>query len=113
MTLAIIKTGGKQYIVTPGQKIKIEKLPKEVGDEVVFDQVFLVSNDPLTTSGLAEARIGHPIVKDAVVKGKILSQGKGKKIIIQKFKPKVRYHKRAGHRQLYTEVQISEITSSG
>lgn len=102
MTLAIIKTGGKQYIVTPGQKIKIEKLPKEVGDEVVFDQVFLVEKDKKTA-------IGHPIVKDAVVKGKIISQGKGKKIIIQKFKPKVRYHKRAGHRQLFTEVEITGI----
>ncbi|OHA62579.1 MAG: 50S ribosomal protein L21 [Candidatus Wildermuthbacteria bacterium GWA2_46_15] len=101
MTLAVIKTGGKQYIVTPGQKLKIEKLPKEVGDEIIFDQVLLVSND-LT-------RIGHPVVKDVEVKGKVLSQGKGKKITILKFKPKVRYHKKAGHRQLYTEVEITQI----
>lgn len=109
MTLAIIKTGGKQYLVSPGQKIKIEKLSKEVGDEVDFDQVLLVSNDPSKNSGQAEARIGHPIVKDATVKGKVLSQGKGKKITIQKFKAKVRYHKRAGHRQLFTEVEITGI----
>ncbi len=102
MALAIIKTGGKQYIVSPGKKIKIEKLPQVVGEEVVFDQVLLTENDK-------KVELGHPVVKDVTVRGKILSQGKGKKITIQKFKPKVRYHKRMGHRQLYTEVEITEI----
>ncbi|MBI4359080.1 MAG: 50S ribosomal protein L21 [Candidatus Nealsonbacteria bacterium] len=102
MSLAIIKTGGKQYIVAPGQKLKIEKLPQEIGAEIVFDQVLLVEKNE-------KVEIGHPLVKDASVKGKVLQQGRGKKIIIQKFKAKVRYHKRAGHRQPYTEVEVTEV----
>ena len=102
MTLAVIKTGGKQYIVTPGQKLKIEKLPKEVGDEVVFDEVLLTHDDQKT-------EIGMPLVKCTKVTAKVLSQGKGKKIVILKYKPKIRYHKKTGHRQLYTEIQIKTI----
>jgi large subunit ribosomal protein L21 len=102
MTLAVIKTGGKQYIVTPGQKLKIEKLPKEVGDEVVFDEVLLTHDDQKT-------EIGMPLVKSTKVTAKVLSQGKGKKIVILKYKPKIRYHKKTGHRQLYTEIQIKTI----
>lgn len=102
ISLAVIKTGGKQYLVSPGQKLRIEKLELPVGSEVVFDQVFLVEKDK-------KVEIGRPVVKNVKVVGKVLSQGKGKKIIIQKFKPKVRYHKKAGHRQLYTEVEITQI----
>lgn len=98
---AIIKTGGKQYIVSPGDKIKVEKLETPEGGEVVFDSVLLFSDK--------ETQIGAPYVKDYVVNGKILKQGKGKKIIVYKYKPKKRYHKKQGHRQLFSEVEIVSI----
>lgn len=102
MELAVIKTGGKQYIVTPGQKIKIEKL--NIGDEkeVVFNEVLLLEKDEKT-------EIGTPFVQGAKVIGKILNQGKGKKVIIFKYKPKKRYKVKKGHRQLFTEVEITKI----
>lgn len=100
--LAVIKTGGKQYIVTPGQKIKIEKLDKKAGDEVVFDDVFLVEKSN-------KLDIGLPKVTDIKVTGKVLEQGKHKKIIVFKFKTKKRYKKKQGHRQPYTEVEITKI----
>lgn len=107
--LAVIKTGGKQYIVGPGQRLKVEKLAKEPGSEVVFDEVLLIGNNPSTSSGRTEVRIGTPFISGAKVHAKILAQGKGKKIMVIKFKPKVRYHKRQGHRQLYTEVKIQNF----
>jgi len=110
--LAIIKTGGKQYIVSPGQKIKIEKLNKkpafakatadEEGSEVIFDEVLLLQKGN-------KLEIGTPLVKGAKVIGKIISQGKAKKVIVFKYKPKTRYKKKAGHRQPYTEVEIKSI----
>lgn len=103
---AIIKTGGKQYIVSPGSKIKVEKLETPENSGVVFDNVLLVSGGAGT-----ETIVGTPYVKNYVVKGKIIAQGKGEKIIVYKYKPKKRYHKKQGHRQLYTEVEILEITS--
>lgn len=99
---AVIKTGGKQYIVSPGQKIKIEKLPQEDGSEVMFDEVLLLESEK-------GVEIGNPVVKGAKVKGKVLSQGKGKKVIIFKFKAKKREKKKKGHRQPYTEVEITSI----
>jgi large subunit ribosomal protein L21 len=100
--LAIIKTGGKQYIVSPGQKIKIEKINKKEGDEIVFNEVLLVEKGK-------KIEIGTPLVKGAKVIGKILSQGKAKKVIVFKYKPKTRYKKKTGHRQSYTEVEIKSI----
>ena len=108
-TLAVIKTGGKQYIVASGQKLKIEKLPKEAGDEVIFDEVLLICSDPSTSSGQTETKIGTPFIKGTTVKAKVISQGKGKKVIIVKYKPKVRYHKKTGHRQRFTEVEITSV----
>lgn len=99
---AVIKTGGKQYIVTPGQKIKIEKLLNKEGEEIVFDQVLLQE-----TAG--EPKIGTPLVQGAKVKGKVIRQGMGKKIITYKYKAKKREHSKKGHRQLFTEVEITEI----
>ena len=99
---AVIKTGGKQYIVSPGQRLKIEKLAKEPGDDVVFDEVLLVQKNN-------KIEIGTPFVSSTKVKAKILAQGKGKKITVIKFKPKVRYHKKQGHRQLYTEIKIQNF----
>jgi large subunit ribosomal protein L21 len=101
-TLAVIKTGGKQYIVTPGQKLKIEKIEKEVGQDFDFDQVLLVEKSK-------KLEIGTPFVSGAKVKAKVLAQDKAKKVIILKFKPKTRYHKKMGHRQPFTEVEIKAI----
>lgn len=99
---AIIKTGGKQYIVAPGQKLKIEKLLKKEGEEVVFDQVLLQETEK-------EIKIGTPLVQGATVKGKVLRQGMGKKTITYKYKAKKREHSKKGHRQLFTEVEITGI----
>src|SRR3990167_9517903 len=96
---SVIKTGGKQYIISPGQKIKIEKLPNKEGEEVVFDEVLLLENDK------EEVRLGAPFIAGIQVKGKILKQGKRKKLFGVKFKPKKREKKTFGHRQQYTEVE--------
>jgi len=103
--LAVIKTGGKQYIVEPGKKIKVEKLPQEEGKEVVFDEVLLVEDKD-------KVQIGDPIVKGTKVVGKVLTQGKGKKVIIFKFKPKKREKTKKGHRQTFTEVEITKIEAT-
>jgi len=100
--LAVIKTGGKQYLVSPGQKIKVEKLVAEEKSEVVFDEVLLVEKNK-------KAIIGTPFVKGAKVVGKVISQGKGKKIVVFKYKAKKRYKVKKGHRQSFTEVEISKI----
>ncbi len=99
---AVIKTGGKQYLVEPGKKIKIEKLEVEEGKEVIFDQVLLLENDK-------KLEIGTPLIEGAKVIAKILTQGKGDKVIAFKYKAKKRYHVKKGHRQLFTEVEITKI----
>jgi len=100
---AVIKTGGKQYIVSPGKKIKVEKLPVQEGGEVEFSEVLLLENE----KGLI---IGAPLVGGAKVKGKLLQHGKGEKLVIFKFKAKKRERRKKGHRQPYSEVQITSIT---
>lgn len=100
--LAIIKTGGKQYLVKPGDKIKVEKLDKKEGQEFVFSDVLLVEKNK-------KVEIGAPVVKDAKVEAKVLSHGKGDKIIVFKYKPKKRYSRKLGHRQPYTEIEIIGI----
>jgi len=104
MSLAVIKTGGKQYIVAPGQKIRIEKINKKEGSEAVFNEVLLLEKGK-------KVEIGTPIIKGAKVIGKILRQGKGKKIIVFKYKPKTRYKVKKGHRQPFTEIEIVKIES--
>lgn len=102
---AVIKTGGKQYLVTPGQKIKIEKIEKsdkEKDQEIVFDQVLLLEKSNKT-------EIGTPVIKGARVTGKILGQGKAKKVIAFKYNSKKRYKVKKGHRQPFTEVEIKTI----
>ena len=99
---AVIRTGGKQYLVSPGDKIKVEKLNEEK-KEVVFDEVLLV------VSGKKTVKIGDPLVKGAKVKAKVIKQDRAKKIIVFKYKPKKRYQKKKGHRQPYTEVEILKI----
>ena len=98
---AIIKTGGKQYVVEEGKVISIEKLDVEEGAEVTFDEVLLVSGD--------DVKIGQPNVAGAKVTGKVLEQGKERKIRIFKYTPKKGYRKRQGHRQPYTKVEITAI----
>ena len=102
--LAIIKTGGKQYIVIPGKKIRIEKLDKKEGDEVTFKEVLLLEKNK-------KVEIGEPLLKDVSVIGKVLKQGKGDKVIIFKYKAKKRYKVKRGHRQPFTEVEIKEIAT--
>ena len=100
--LAVIKTGGKQYLVQPGDKIKVEKLDTEEGKEVSFSEVLLLEKNK-------KIEIGMPLVKDAKVTAKVLKHGKGEKLIIFKYKPKKRYKRKIGHRQIFTEIEILEI----
>lgn len=100
--LAVIKTGGKQYLVSPGQKIKIEKVNKKEGKEITFKDVLLVEKRN-------KIEIGNPLVKGVKVIGKVLKHGKAKKIIVFKYKSKTRYKVKKGHRQPFTEVEIVKI----
>ncbi|MSU54745.1 MAG: 50S ribosomal protein L21 [Candidatus Staskawiczbacteria bacterium] len=100
--IAVIKTGGKQYLVSPGDKIKVEKLEAEEGSEVLFSEVLLCDQD-------GKSQIGAPLVKGASVTAKVTKNGKGKKLVIFKYKPKKRYKRKIGHRQTFTEVEILEI----
>lgn len=101
---AVIKTGGKQYRVEPGRKVRIEKLEAEEGSAISFDEVLLVAND-------GDVRFGTPLVKGAKVSGKVLTQGRDKKKIVFKYHRKTRYHKKHGHRQPFTEIEISNIAA--
>ena len=99
---AVIRTGGKQYKVTPGQKVKVEKLTVEVGKGVTFKDVLLVRKSGKVT-------VGKPTVKGAKVTAKVVAQAKHPKQVIFKMKPKKRYRVKTGHRQPYTEVEIEKI----
>ena len=96
---AIIQTGGKQYKVSSGQKLKIEKLPSATGDDFVFDKVLLVANDK-------DIIIGAPYIEGAKVEAKILKQGRERKKIVFRYHSKTRYRKKKGHRQHFTEIEI-------
>lgn len=98
----IIQTGGKQYKVSSGQKLKIEKLNANAGESVVFDKVLLVADKE-------DVKIGAPYIKGVKVEGKVLQQARDKKKIVFKYHSKTRYRKKKGHRQNYTEVQIESI----
>ena len=99
---AIIETGGKQYKVAVRDKLKLEKLDVEIGKTVTFDRVLLKAD----TKGVS---VGSPYVKGAKVEAKVLKSGKGDKKIVFKYHSKTRYRKKKGHRQQYTEVEISKI----
>lgn len=99
---AIIVTGGKQYKVAEGDVIYIEKLEQEAGESVTFDRVLAVLDGDNT-------RFGAPVVEGASVEGKIVKNGKGKKIRVFKYRPKKGYRRRQGHRQPYTKVEIGKI----
>lgn len=104
MKFAVIKTGGKQYRVSPGQKLKVEKLIAEGGETIRFDEVLLISDGD-------SLEIGTPTVKGAHVAAKILKQARDRKKIVFKYHSKTRYHKKHGHRQPYTEVEIVGINT--
>src|SRR5438552_452545 len=98
---AVIKTGGKQYRVAAGDKLRVEKLPGNPGDIVMFDQVLLVGGDTL--------KLGKPLVGGAKVEAKIVAQDRGKKIIVFKFRRRKNYRRKNGHRQPYTALEITGI----
>ncbi len=99
---AIIETGGKQYKVSPGQTIDVDRLDVAEGNSIELDRVLLIADDDRVT-------VGTPVVDGAKVIATSQGEGKGKKIIVFKYKPKVRYRKKTGHRQLYTRLVIDEI----
>ena len=101
---AVITTGGKQYRVTEGDRLRVEKLTGGVGDKVVFDRILMVGAP-------GEAKIGQPVVDGATVEAEIKAQDKNKKIAVFKFKRRKKYRKKYGHRQPYTELQITKISS--
>lgn len=100
---AIIATGGKQYKVAEGDVINVEKLGVEAGNTVTFDQVLVVNNGSLT--------VGNPTVAGATVSATVVEEGRGKKVIVYKYKRKTGYHKKNGHRQAYTKVKIDKINA--
>ncbi|HEY8431336.1 MAG TPA: 50S ribosomal protein L21 [Sandaracinaceae bacterium] len=103
MSYAVIKTGGKQYRVAEGDRIRVEKLPGEVGAEVSFDEVLMVGGDKVA--------VGTPFVPGATVKAKIVAQDRGKKIIVFKYRRRKNYRRKTGHRQPYTELLITGVSA--
>jgi len=99
---AIVNTGGKQYKIKQGDVLRIEKIPGEVGSPVSFDKVLMFSDGE-------NVNIGRPVLDNVAVKGHIVDQGKGKKIIVFKYKRRKRYRRKLGHRQQYTEIKIDSI----
>ncbi len=101
---AVIAAGGRQYKVSPGDVIEVEKLAEEEGGEIVFDKVLLVHDG-------AALDIGTPYVESVSVSGKVVAHGRGRKIGVTKFKRRKRYLRRLGHRQPFTSVEITGIAS--
>jgi large subunit ribosomal protein L21 len=100
---AVIKTGGKQYTVSPGQIVEVEKLDVEPGSEIELNEVLMVSDD-------GALKAGKPLVEGAKVLARVLAQDRDKKIVVFKYKPKKRYRRKTGHRQSITRLAIKEIT---
>jgi large subunit ribosomal protein L21 len=99
---AVINSGGKQYRVQPGQTVRLEKLPGDVGSPISFDRILLYSNGE-------SLKIGQPVLEGVKVNGRIIEQNKAKKVIVFKYKRRKRYHRKQGHRQFYTAVKIDSI----
>jgi len=103
---AVIKTGGKQYKVTAGDKLKVEKLAGEVGSKVVLDKILMLADGDAIT-------IGSPLVAGAKVSATVVSHGRGDKVMIFKFRRRKHYRKTQGHRQSYTEILIEDVNGKG
>jgi large subunit ribosomal protein L21 len=101
---AVIKTGGKQYRVTTGEKIKVEQIPADVGSEITIDQVLMVGEGE-------SVKIGTPVVSGATVKASVVSHGRHDKVKIFKMRRRKHYQKHQGHRQNYTEIRIEAISA--
>jgi large subunit ribosomal protein L21 len=101
---AVIKTGGKQYRVSAGEKLKVEQIPADIGQEIILDQVLMVG------SGDA-VKVGAPLVSGANVTAKVVAHGRGEKVRIFKMRRRKHYQKRQGHRQNFTEIEISAINA--
>ena len=101
---AVMKTGGKQYRVSKGDRVRIEKIPGEVGTEVSFDEVLMIG-------GTEDVKVGTPHVSGASVSARIIKQDRSKKVTVFKFKRRKGYKKKQGHRQAYTQVEITGIES--
>ncbi len=99
---AVLETGGKQYKVTKGDTISVEKLAGEVGDQVEIGKVLMVADD-------GDVKVGHPLLDGASVKAEIVAQGRAKKIVVFKMKRRKNYRRKAGHRQPFTELRILDI----
>jgi len=99
---AIIETGGKQYKVAVGQLLDVERLEANVGDTIELDRVLMVADGE-------EVRVGQPVVEGAKVRATVVEHGKGRKVIVFKYRPKQRYRRKKGHRQEYTRLRIEEI----
>jgi large subunit ribosomal protein L21 len=102
---AVFRTGGKQYRASQGDRLRVERLPAEVGDAVEFDQVLVVGAG-------ADVKVGAPLVAGGKVAAKVVAQGKGDKVMIVKFRRRKHYRRTQGHRQAYTEVEITSITGA-
>jgi large subunit ribosomal protein L21 len=100
---ALVEAGGKQYKVAPGQVIEVDRLSVEEGSQVELDKVLLVADGESVT-------VGKPLVEGAKVVAEAVGESRGKKVIVFKYKPKVRYRRKKGHRQLYTRLAIKEIS---
>jgi len=101
---AVVKTGGKQYKVAAGEKIKVEQIAADIGQEIVLDQVLAVGNG-------ADLKVGDPLVAGASVKATVVAHSKHDKVRIFKMRRRKHYQKHQGHRQAYTELQISAVTA--
>ena len=101
---AVIKTGGKQYRVVAGEKLKVEQIPADIGQEIILDQVLMVGVG-------ADVKVGAPLVAGATVSAKVLSHGRADKVKIFKLRRRKHYQKHQGHRQNYTEIEISAIAA--
>jgi large subunit ribosomal protein L21 len=99
---AVVETGGKQYRIQVGDTVDVELLPAEPGQSIDLEQVLMVSDD-------GAVKVGQPLVEGAKVRATVVGQVRGEKLVVFKYKPKVRYRRRTGHRQSYTRLTIEEI----
>jgi large subunit ribosomal protein L21 len=106
---AVVKTGGKQYRIAAGEKLKVEQIPADVGAEVVLDQVLMIGGGAQEGGGADAVRIGTPTIAGASVKATVLSHGRHDKVRIFKMRRRKHYQKHQGHRQNYTELRIDSI----